>query len=208
MQSSTLLDRLWRSHVVRELDDGQSLLYVDLHLVHEVTSPQAFSGLRAAGRPVRRPDRTFATLDHNVPTTARHLPMTDTLALAMIEALRGNCETFGVPLFDLDSAEQGIVHVIGPELGLDPAGPDDRVRRQPHHDARRIRRARLRHRHDRSRAGPRDAVHRQAQAEVIAGATGRAVTRRSERQGCGACGRRRARHGGRHAVTSSNSRAR
>jgi 3-isopropylmalate/(R)-2-methylmalate dehydratase large subunit len=118
----TLLDRLWSSHVVRELEDGQSLLYVDLHLVHEVTSPQAFSGLRAAGRTVRRPDRTFATIDHNVPTTARHLPMADALAHAMIEALRKNCAAYSVPLFDLDSADQGIVHVIGPELGLTQPG--------------------------------------------------------------------------------------
>jgi 3-isopropylmalate/(R)-2-methylmalate dehydratase large subunit len=118
----TLLDRLWDSHVVRELDDGQSLLYVDLHLVHEVTSPQAFSGLRAAGRRVRRPERTFATIDHNVPTTARHLPIADALAQAMIDALRKNCAAFGVPLFDLDSIDQGIVHVIGPELGLTQPG--------------------------------------------------------------------------------------
>ena len=97
-------------------------LYVDLHLVHEVTSPQAFSGLRAAGRKVRRPDRTFATVDHNVPTTARHLPITDALALGQIDALRHNCAEFGVPLFDLHSAEQGIVHVIGPELGLTQPG--------------------------------------------------------------------------------------
>jgi 3-isopropylmalate/(R)-2-methylmalate dehydratase large subunit len=118
----TLLDKLWKSHVVRELDDGQSLLYVDLHLIHEVTSPQAFSGLGAAGRRVRRPDRTFATVDHNVPTTARHLPMTDALAVAMIEALRKNCASYNIPLFDLDSADQGIVHVIGPELGLTQPG--------------------------------------------------------------------------------------
>jgi len=118
----TLLDRLWDAHVVRQLDDGQSLLYADLHLVHEVTSPQAFSGLRAAGRFVRRPDRTFATIDHNVPTTARHLPMTDALAAAQIDALQKNCAAFGVPLFDLDSADQGIVHVIGPELGLTQPG--------------------------------------------------------------------------------------
>ncbi len=104
------------------MDDGQSLLYVDLHLIHEVTSPQAFSGLAAAGRRVRRPDRTVATVDHNVPTTARHLPITDALARAMIEALRRNCAAFGVPFFDLDSAEQGIVHVIGPELGLTQPG--------------------------------------------------------------------------------------
>jgi 3-isopropylmalate/(R)-2-methylmalate dehydratase large subunit len=118
----TLLDRLWASHVVRECDDGQSLLYVDLHLVHEVTSPQAFSGLRAAGRTVRRPDRTFATVDHNVPTTARHLPIADALAAGMIQALRTNCETYGVPFYDLNSPDQGIVHVIAPELGLTQPG--------------------------------------------------------------------------------------
>jgi 3-isopropylmalate/(R)-2-methylmalate dehydratase large subunit len=118
----TLLDKLWKSHVVRELDDGQSLLYVDLHLIHEVTSPQAFSGLSAAGRRVRRPDKTFATVDHNVPTTARHLPITDALAAAMIEALRRNCASHNIPFFDLDSADQGIVHVIGPELGLTQPG--------------------------------------------------------------------------------------
>jgi 3-isopropylmalate/(R)-2-methylmalate dehydratase large subunit len=118
----TLLDKLWSSHVVREFDDGQSLLYVDLHLVHEVTSPQAFSGLRAAGRGVRRPDRTFATVDHNVPTTARNLPIVDALARDMIEALRKNCAAFKIPFFDLDSADQGIVHVIGPELGLTQPG--------------------------------------------------------------------------------------
>ncbi len=118
----TLLDRLWQSHVVTELPDGQSLLYVDLHLVHEVTSPQAFSGLDAAGRRVRRPDRTFATVDHNVPTTPRHLPVTDTVAQAQIDALRRNCARHGIPLYDLASGDQGIVHVIGPELGLTQPG--------------------------------------------------------------------------------------
>jgi 3-isopropylmalate/(R)-2-methylmalate dehydratase large subunit len=118
----TLLDRLWADHVVEPLEDGQSLLYVDLHLIHEVTSPQAFSGLKAAGRRVRRPDRTFATVDHNVPTTARHLPIADALAGAQIEALRHNCREHGVPLYDLASGEQGIVHVIGPELGLTQPG--------------------------------------------------------------------------------------
>jgi 3-isopropylmalate/(R)-2-methylmalate dehydratase large subunit len=118
----TLLDKLWNSHVVREFEDGQSLLYIDLHLIHEVTSPQAFSGLQAAGRRVRRPDRTFATIDHNVPTTARNLPIADTLAQAMIDALRKNCAAHKIPLFDLDSTDQGIVHVIGPELGLTQPG--------------------------------------------------------------------------------------
>jgi 3-isopropylmalate/(R)-2-methylmalate dehydratase large subunit len=121
-RARTLLDRLWDSHVVRQLDDDRSLLYVDLHLVHEVTSPQAFAGLAAAGRRVRRPDRTFATVDHNVPTTARHLPIADQLAKAQLDALRRNCAAQGIPLYDLDSGDQGIVHVIGPELGLTQPG--------------------------------------------------------------------------------------
>ncbi|MCI0432715.1 MAG: aconitase family protein, partial [Gemmatimonadetes bacterium] len=118
----TLLDRLWDSHVVRQLDDNQSLLYIDLHLVHEVTSPQAIASLAAAGRSVRRPDRTFATVDHNVPTTARHLPMVDALAQAQLDALRCHTAAHGIPLYDLDSGDQGIVHVIGPELGLTQPG--------------------------------------------------------------------------------------
>ncbi|MGH9175250.1 MAG: 3-isopropylmalate dehydratase large subunit, partial [Vicinamibacterales bacterium] len=121
-EARTLLDRLWDSHVVEQLDEDQSLLYVDLHLVHEVTSPQAFSGLQAAGRGVRRRDRTFATVDHNVPTTARHLPIADALAEAQLDALRRNCDAHGIPLYDLASGDQGIVHVIGPELGLTQPG--------------------------------------------------------------------------------------
>jgi len=114
----TLLDKVWDAHVVRVLDDGRSLIYIDRHLVHEVTSPQAFEGLRLAGRPVRRPDLTFATVDHNVPTSGRDLPIGDPLARAQVEALRSNAPAFGVPLYDFDSGRQGIVHVIGPELGL------------------------------------------------------------------------------------------
>jgi 3-isopropylmalate/(R)-2-methylmalate dehydratase large subunit len=119
---TTLFDRLWEAHTVKRLDDDRTLLYIDLHLVHEVTSPQAFSGLATAGRRVRRPDRTFATVDHNVPTTDRHLPIVDALARAQVEALRRNCATHGIPLFDLGSGDQGIVHVIGPELGLTQPG--------------------------------------------------------------------------------------
>ncbi len=114
----TLLDKVWDAHVVRELEDGRSLLYIDRHLVHEVTSPQAFEGLRLSGRKVRRPDLPFATVDHNVPTSARHLPIADPLARQQVETLRSNAVAFGVPLFDFDSGRQGIVHVIGPELGL------------------------------------------------------------------------------------------
>ena len=118
----TLFDKLWDAHVVREAEGEPSLLYIDLHLVHEVTSPQAFAGLRAAHRQVRRPDLTVATIDHNVPTTDRSLPIADPIAAQQIEVLRSNCAEFGVRLFDINSAEQGIVHVIGPELGLTQPG--------------------------------------------------------------------------------------
>jgi 3-isopropylmalate/(R)-2-methylmalate dehydratase large subunit len=120
--AQTLFDKLWEAHVVHEEAGAPALLYIDLHLVHEVTSPQAFDGLRAAGRRVRRPDLTVATADHNVPTTARGLPIADEIAAAQIAALRRNCAEFGVPFYDLDSDEQGIVHVIGPELGLTQPG--------------------------------------------------------------------------------------
>src|SRR6267378_2894685 len=119
---STLFEKLWDAHVVRESPGEPALLYIDLHLVHEVTSPQAFAGLRGAGRRVRRPDLTVATADHNVPTTDRSLPITDLIAAKQIETLRANCADFGITLFDIDSAEQGIVHVIGPELGLTRPG--------------------------------------------------------------------------------------
>src|SRR5688572_17239108 len=108
---STLFDKLWGDHVVCEPAGEPALLYIDLHLVHEVTSPQAFEGLRAAGRGLRRPDLTVATVDHNVPTTDRSLPIADPVAARQIETLRENCREFGVALYDIDSAEQGIVHV-------------------------------------------------------------------------------------------------
>jgi 3-isopropylmalate/(R)-2-methylmalate dehydratase large subunit len=116
----TLFDRVWETHVVRERPSEPALLYVDLHLIHEVTSPQAFDGLRVAGRPVRRPDLSLATMDHNVPTIDG--PVVDPLARAQLEALRGNCEEFGVPLYATGSGREGIVHVIGPELGLTQPG--------------------------------------------------------------------------------------
>ncbi|HET7286669.1 MAG TPA: aconitase family protein, partial [Pyrinomonadaceae bacterium] len=119
---STLFDKLWQAHVVREARGEPVLLYIDLHLIHEVTSPQAFEGLREAGRKVRRPDLTFGTVDHNVPTTDRNLPIADATAAQQVETLRQNCEEFGIQLFDIHSPEQGIVHVIGPELGLTQPG--------------------------------------------------------------------------------------
>jgi len=118
----SLFDKLWQAHVVREAQGEPTLLYIDLHLIHEVTSPQAFAGLRQAGRTVRRPDLTFGTVDHNVPTTDRSLPIADAVAANQVETLRRNCKEFGVPLFDIHSPEQGIVHVIGPELGLTQPG--------------------------------------------------------------------------------------
>jgi 3-isopropylmalate/(R)-2-methylmalate dehydratase large subunit len=118
MPPRTLFEKIWDAHVVAAPEGQSVLLYVDLHLVHEVTSPQAFDGLRANGRRVRQPSRTVATVDHNIPTTPRGLPITDPIAARQIEALQKNCREFGVPLFDMDSAEQGIVHVIGPELGI------------------------------------------------------------------------------------------
>jgi 3-isopropylmalate/(R)-2-methylmalate dehydratase large subunit len=122
MAAQTLFEKIWNSHVVHESPGEPALLYIDLHLIHEVTSPQAFEGLATAGRKVRRPDRTFATLDHNVPTTDRSLPITDPDSKAQIEMMRKNCRDFGVRLFDLGEVEQGIVHVIGPELGLSQPG--------------------------------------------------------------------------------------
>jgi 3-isopropylmalate/(R)-2-methylmalate dehydratase large subunit len=113
----TLFEKIWEGHVVDEIAGGQSLLYIDLHLVHEVTSPQAFEGLRLAGRSVRRPDQTFATMDHNVPTV-NPKDIRDAIAKRQIDTLAKNCADFGIKLADLDSEDQGIVHVIGPELGL------------------------------------------------------------------------------------------
>src|ERR1700732_3044063 len=122
MPPRTLFEKVWDSHVVAAPEGHPSVLYIDLHLVHEVTSPQAFDGLRVSGRTVRQPLRTVATVDHNIPTTPRGSPITDPIAAKQIEALEKNCRDFGVSLFDMDSAEQGIVHVIGPELGLTQPG--------------------------------------------------------------------------------------
>src|SRR5437763_8388419 len=118
----TLFEKVWDEHLVSAPEGQLPLLFVDLHLVHEVTSPQAFDGLRSAGRKVRSPERTIATVDHNVPTEPRGTPILDPIAKRQIEALQNNCRDFGVRLFDIDSPEQGIVHVIGPELGFTQPG--------------------------------------------------------------------------------------
>ena len=118
----TLYDKIWDSHVVHEREDGFCVLYVDRHLVHEVTSPQAFEGLRTAGRTVRRPDATLAVADHNVPTTDRSGGIEDEESRIQVETLSENCAAFGVPLFDMNDARQGIVHIIGPEQGFTQPG--------------------------------------------------------------------------------------
>jgi 3-isopropylmalate/(R)-2-methylmalate dehydratase large subunit len=118
MATRTLFEKIWDAHLVAQPAGRSPILYIDLHLVHEVTSPQAFDGLRAAGRKVRQPARTVATVDHNIPTEPRGTPITDLIAAKQIAALQANCKEFGVRLFDMDSPEQGIVHVIGPELGI------------------------------------------------------------------------------------------
>lgn len=118
----TLFDKIWENHIVIEPPNEPALIYIDLHLVHEVTSPQAFDGLRLNNRKVRRPDLTFATVDHAIPTIDRHLPFRDPIAAKQVETLRRNCAEFDIELFDLGSVEQGIVHVVGPELGLTQPG--------------------------------------------------------------------------------------
>jgi 3-isopropylmalate/(R)-2-methylmalate dehydratase large subunit len=117
----TLFEKIWESHLVYpEKHDkrGPSLIYIDRHLIHEVTSPQAFDGLRLNGRRVRRPELTFATMDHNIPTSNRSLPIVDQISSIQIQTLRQNCRDFGITLFDINSSNQGIVHIIGPELGI------------------------------------------------------------------------------------------
>ena len=118
----TASQKIWDNHLVRGEAGKPDLLYIDLHLVHEVTSPQAFEGLRLAGRKVRRPNLTLATVDHNIPTAGRDKPWTDPLSVQQVETLRKNCEEFGVPLFGVNDVRQGIVHVISPEQGLTQPG--------------------------------------------------------------------------------------
>ncbi|WP_339148021.1 MULTISPECIES: 3-isopropylmalate dehydratase large subunit [unclassified Sutcliffiella] len=118
----TLYEKIWEKHLVLEKKDEPSVLYIDLHLIHEVTSPQAFEGLRQQNRRVRRPELTLATMDHSIPTKDRHLPFRDEIAKKQVDALQKNCKEFGIKLFDLQSKNQGIVHVIAPELGITQPG--------------------------------------------------------------------------------------
>ena len=118
----TLFEKIWNAHIVHQEDAKPALLYIDCHLIHEVTTPQAFEGLRLSGRKVRCTDLTYATIDHNVPTTDRSLPILDPIAKQQIKTLEANCCEFGINLYGLDSPFQGIVHVIGPELGITQPG--------------------------------------------------------------------------------------
>ncbi len=122
MKARTIVEKIWDSHVVAEKPGAPALLYIDLHLTHEVTSPQAFSTLRERGLKVRRPDLTIATMDHSTPTTSRDLPMLDPIGKAQLDQMEKNCKDFGIRLYDLKTTKQGIVHVIGPEQGLTQPG--------------------------------------------------------------------------------------
>src|SRR5690606_37690294 len=117
MAPKTIIEKIWDQHVINHEEGKPDLLYIDLHLIHEVTSPQAFEGLRLKNRRVRRPDLTFATMDHNVPTKNRE-EVRDPISKLQMETLKKNCEEFNIPLADMFHPDQGIVHVIGPQLGL------------------------------------------------------------------------------------------
>ena len=168
----TLFDKIWDSHVVERLPDGTCILYIDRHLLHEVTSPQAFEGLRMAGRKLRRPDLTIAVADHNIPTVGSRTPPTSRkrTAASRSQTLEKNVVEFGVPYIPILDVRQGIVHIIGPELGLSPAGHDDRLRRLAYLHAWRDGRAGVRHRHLRGRARDGDADAAAAAGEEHAGA--------------------------------------
>src|SRR5579862_1858870 len=118
----TLYEKIWNAHLVRDIPGQPSIIYIDRHLIHEGTSPQAFSGLKVAGRKVRRPDLTFSVVDHSIPTKNRHLPITDSVGAAQMDALSRNCRENGILFFGMQSPNQGIVHVIGPELGITQPG--------------------------------------------------------------------------------------
>src|SRR5713226_1830132 len=122
MPPRTIYEKIWDAHLVHEEPGQPALIYIDRHFIHEVSTPQAFAGLKLAGRKVRRPDLTFAVMDHSVPTKDRDLPILDVNAAAQFEALERNCRETGILLFNMHSRHQGIVHIIGPELGITQPG--------------------------------------------------------------------------------------
>ena len=172
----TLVEKIWDDHVVASDPGAPAILAIDLHLVHEVTSPQAFTGLRERGLKVRKPGQTVATADHSIPTLDPSLPIARRAGRASSCAqIEENCREFGIPFHGQGSPTRGIVHVIGPELGLTPAGHDHRLRRLPHRHARRLRGAGVRHRDERGRDGPghADAAPAQARRPSRSRSTGR-----------------------------------
>ena len=195
---TTLAEKVWDRHVVHSAPDEPDLLYIDLHLVHEVTSPQAFDGLRMNGRTVRRPDLTIATEDHNVPTEHIDQPIADPISRTQIETLRRNCAEFGIRHFAMGQLGQGIVHVIGPEQGLTQPGMTVVCGDSHTQHARRVRRARVRHRHERGRARPRDADVAPDPTEVDGDHRRRRAARGVDREGRDPRRDRADRHGRRH----------
>ena len=198
----TLLDKVWDAHLVSaETEETPAVLYVDLHLVHEVTSPQAFAELRARGLRVRRPERTVATMDHAIPTRVgpdgRRAPA-EGAAAEQVSALERNCREFGVTLYSVGDDAPGHRPRHRPRAGPHPPGLDDRLRRQPHEHPRRLRGPRLRHRHERGRPRARHAVPAPAQAEDLRGRARRVALRRRHRQGPDPRPHRPDRHGRGH----------
>ena len=122
MSAKTIFEKIWDSHVVKSIPDGPDVLYIDKHLIHEVTTPQAFEGLKNRGLPVFRKEHILATTDHNIPTKDQHLPIKEALSRKQVEALRENCKEHDIELFDLGHKNQGIIHVIGPQLGVTQPG--------------------------------------------------------------------------------------
>ena len=178
--AQTLLDKVWDAHTVRTLPSGQTQLFIGLHLIHEVTTPQAFDDAEGAGASrCACPSGPSARSTTSSPPPSQARPYADPLAEEMAAHMIRNTKDFGLPLFDLDSGRQGIVHVIGPELGLTPARHDHRLRRQPHLHPRGRGRHRLRHRHQPGARRPGHPVPGHGQAQAPPGARGRARSRRA-----------------------------
>ena len=205
--SKTLFEKIWDRHVVETLKDGSVLLYIDRQLVHEVTSAQAFEGLRLAGRKVRRPNLTFATMDHNIPTDDPNVIL-DPISKASVDALETNCAEFGVTLYGLESDKNGVVHIIGPELGLTLSGNDDRLRRLAHRHPRRVWRAGVRHRHVRGRTRAGHADSAPEKTEDIQGRVHRPPAESCHIEGHDPEADRPDRHGRRHGLCCWNTPAR
>ena len=199
MAGQTLYDKLWQSHVVVQRDDGSALIYIDRHLIHEVTSPQAFEGLRLAGRPLWRRDANLAVPDHNVPTEREErsggvAAIADPISRLQVQTLDDNCRDYDIVEFEINDRRQGIVHVVGPGAGRDPAGHDRGVRGFPYLHPRRPRRPGPRHRHLRGGARAGHPVPDPAEDEEHAGAHRRLPAERGDGERCGTGGHRQNRH--------------